>query len=114
MGILGLGHIGRALAAKASCLGIRVLALTRAPGRDTEGVDGFFQSDGMAQWASHCDFVVIAIPVTSQTLGMINESLLGAMKPEAFLIDCSDISALIDYQALERAVMEDRIAGVCL
>ena len=114
VGILGLGVMGRVLAEKASCLGMRVLALTRTSRNIPDCVESSFRPDELSELAACCDFVVVAVPVTRQTRGMIDESVLRSMKSDAFLIDCSGRPQLFDYHALERAIMEDRIAGVCL
>jgi phosphoglycerate dehydrogenase-like enzyme len=114
VGILGLGSMGRTLAEKASCLGMRVLALTRTSRSVPDCVEQSFQPGDLSGLVACCDFVVVAVPVTAQTRGMIDDSVLRCMKSDGVLIDCSGRPSLFDYHALERAIMEGWIAGVCL
>lgn len=56
-----------------------------------------------------CDIVSIHVPVTPQTEGLVDEAFLGAMKPNAILINTAR-GEVIDQEALARALEEGRIA----
>lgn len=60
-----------------------------------------------------CDFVVISLPLTPQTRGMIGAAELAALKPGAYLVDCGR-GWVIDQPALIQALQEKRIAGAAL
>ncbi len=60
-----------------------------------------------------CDFVVVSLPLTPQTRGMIGAAELAAMKPGAYLVDCGR-GGIIDQAALIQALQEKRIAGAAL
>ncbi|RME33345.1 MAG: D-2-hydroxyacid dehydrogenase, partial [Thermoflexia bacterium] len=59
------------------------------------------------------DFVVLALPLTEETRGLIGQAELAAMKPDAWLINISR-GAIVDEEALVEALREGRIGGACL
>ncbi|MCU1720621.1 D-isomer specific 2-hydroxyacid dehydrogenase family protein [Pseudomonas sp. 5P_5.1_Bac1] len=98
LGILGLGSIGRALAAKGHALGLRVIALGR-PGQPLEaGVPVEAVAD-LHQLFAESDHLVIAAPLTAQTRGLINRDVLASAKPGLHLINIAR-GGLLDQQAL--------------
>ena len=113
VGIVGLGTMGTAVAQRARALGMRVLGLTRTQ-RTAEAADATYTADQRAAFLGQCDFVVIAVPVTPATEGMIDAAFLGEMKSSAYLIDCSGRSVLFDYPALVEAITGQTIAGASL
>ncbi|WP_095159644.1 D-isomer specific 2-hydroxyacid dehydrogenase family protein [Pseudomonas sp. Irchel 3E13] len=98
LGILGLGSIGRALAAKGHALGLRVIALGR-PGQPLDaGVPVEAVAD-LHQLFAESDHLVIAAPLTAQTRGLINRNVLASAKPGLHLINIAR-GGLLDQQAL--------------
>ena len=82
--------------------------------RHAEAADATYTADQRAAFLGQCDFVVIAVPVTPATEGMIDAAFLGEMKSSAYLIDCSGRSVLFDYPALVEAITGQTIAGASL
>ena len=60
-----------------------------------------------------CDFVVVTIPLTRRTQGLIGPAQIGSMKPGAFLIDVSR-GGVVDHTALVAALTEERLGGAAL
>jgi len=60
-----------------------------------------------------CDFVVVAVPLTPETQGLIGQEVLEAMKPNAFLVDVSR-GGVVDQAALIEALQDKKIAGAGL
>lgn len=114
VGIIGLGYMGRAIARVCNSLGMRVLGTARRPRRGVDSVDQVFGTERLPELLSASDFVVLAVPLTGETRGFMGKSQLRSMKPSAYLIDSSGRPPLLDYAALERALEEGWIAGVCL
>ncbi len=114
VGIIGLGYMGRAIARVCGSLGMRVLGTARRPRCLVDSVDEVFATDRLPELLSTSDFVVLAVPLTRETRGFMGQSQLRSMKPSAYLIDSSGRPPLFDYTALERALEEGWIAGVCL
>jgi D-3-phosphoglycerate dehydrogenase len=113
LGIVGFGNIARTLVPKARGLGLDVLAYTPRlpPGRDAE--TGAETTDDLMHLLSESDYVSLHAPATPETQGLIGEAELRAMKPTAYLINTSR-GALIDEEALVRALEEGWIAGAAI
>jgi phosphoglycerate dehydrogenase-like enzyme len=126
LGIVGYGSIGRQIARIARAFGMRVLALHRGDDhRDigyvvqgTGDPDGslperFYAPQALHAMLAECDVVVVALPATPATDGLIDASALRAMKRSAFLINVGRGSA-IDESALQVALAEHWLAGAAL
>jgi len=116
VGIVGLGSIGRAVAKRARAFDMAVLGLRRSRHLDPEVVnlvDDLFFGERLHQMIGRSDFVVVALPLTNETRGMIGERELKAMKPSAYLINIAR-GEIVDEEALIRALREGWIAGAAL
>ncbi len=111
LGIVGLGKIGTALAAKAKAFGLRVLAYDpylepgRVRERGAEPVD-------FRTLLHESDFVSIHAPLSAQdgTAGLFGDAEFRAMKRTAYLINTAR-GGIVDDKALYRALREEVIAG---
>lgn len=112
LGILGLGTIGAELARKAKALEMRVIG-TRRSGGAVEHVDRVYDADGTAQVLAESDFVLLLLPSTAQTRGIVNAKTLALMKPSAYLLNFARGDLVVD-QDLVDAVAARRIAGAVL
>ncbi|MFC2005559.1 D-2-hydroxyacid dehydrogenase [Chloroflexota bacterium] len=116
VGIIGLGAIGSEVARLAKGIGMRVLATRRsATGQQSKvfGVDEIYPPSNLLQMLSESDFVVVAAPLTAETMGLIGEAELRAMQPTAYLINIAR-GRIVDQSALIRALREGWIAGAGL
>lgn len=120
VGILGLGAIGSYVAKLAKADGMRVLAIRRSVRRRATGqkaaitdVDELLPPSDLPYLLSGADYVVIAVPLTPKSRGLIGERELRTMRPTARLINISR-GAVIDEAALVRALKEEWIAGAAL
>ena len=112
VGIVGLGSIGTQIARKCKLLGMRVIATKRSPA-DSEWVDECWGSDGLDRLLEESDFVVLIVPLTPDTTGLIGEKQLRTMKKSAYLINVAR-GGVVDEAALIRALNENVIAGAGL
>ncbi len=112
VGIVGLGDIGAEVARLCRAFGMRVLGLRRHPA-PSDAADEVMPPDRLHDLLARSDFVVIAVPLTAETRGMIGRAELAAMKPDAWLINISR-GAIVDEDALVEALREGRIGGACL
>jgi len=115
-GIVGFGSIGREVGRMLQCMGMNVLAVKRS--RDDElaeamGLEFLGTPDDLIHVMSESDFVVVTVPLTPETKGMIGEEELRAMKPSAYIVNVAR-AALIQEEPLYRALSEGRIAGAAL
>ena len=102
LGIIGAGHIGKAVARVAQALDMEVLAYSRTP-----------REDGLDQLLAQSDFVSLHCPLNDQTRHLIDAAALSKMKPTAFLINTAR-GALVDEAALIDALRAGTIAGAGL
>lgn len=116
VGILGLGHIGEEVARLLQCFEMQILALKRHPHEALKtqlGLDFLGGSQDLDFLLQESDFVVITVPLTPETRGMIGERELGLMKPTAYIINVAR-AAIIQEKPLFRALKERWIAGAAL
>jgi len=112
-GIIGLGSIGTEIAKRLQAFGMDVLAVKRQ--RDDRLKEGLGLSflgteDDLDYLMSESDFIVVIVPLTPDTEGMIGEHEIGLMKPSAFIVNVAR-AGIIDEEALYTALKEKRIAG---
>jgi len=110
--IVGLGHTGRSLAARAKAFGMRVIG-TRARPQDMENVDHVAAASDLPDLLSQADFVAVCTPLTPKTRGLIGAAELALMKPEAILADVSR-GGVVDQTALNAALEDGHLGGAVL
>jgi D-2-hydroxyacid dehydrogenase (NADP+) len=117
---VGLGAIGGYVAKLAKADGMRVLAIRRSARRRASGreegiadVDELLLPSDLFYLLSEADYVVVAVPLTRESRGLIGMRELQAMRPTARLINISR-GAVIDEAALVRALKEGWMAGAAL
>jgi phosphoglycerate dehydrogenase-like enzyme len=112
LGIVGLGAIGQEIARRARICGMEVIGVRRS-GAPLAGLTKIYPPQEIHRFLACCDFVVLAVPVTDGTRGMIGAPEFAAMKPTAFIINVAR-GAVIDEPAMVEALMRRTIAGACL
>ena len=110
--IVGLGDIGRAIARAARTFGMRVVGVNRS-GRRVREAERVFKVGQLAQALADADFVVVLVPLTPETRGLIGADALAAMKPTAWLVNIAR-GAVVNEAALLEALEQRRIAGAIL
>ena len=112
LGIVGLGKIGIAMAQRARGFGLKIVYSSSRPfpRTDLEMPAEYRSLDDLLQ---ESDFVSLHCPLTVQTRGMLDETALQKMKPNAILINTAR-GAIVDMQALVRALREGWIRGAAL
>ncbi|MEK7408280.1 MAG: D-2-hydroxyacid dehydrogenase [Acidobacteriota bacterium] len=115
LGIVGYGDIGRVVADRARAFGMRVAALRRRPELASGDplVERVFSPQQRLEMLALADYVVVATPLTPETLGLIGEAELRAMKSSAVLINIGR-GPVVDEAALARALKENRVRGAAL
>jgi D-3-phosphoglycerate dehydrogenase / 2-oxoglutarate reductase len=112
LGLVGLGHIPRALVPKAKAFGLEVLACDPFVAPDAFASLGV-ESVGFDALLAASDFVSIHAPLTRETRGMFNAGAFARMKPGALLINTAR-GAIIDEKALIEALDSGRLGGAAL
>ena len=103
--IVGYGSIGKAIEERLVPFGPKFLRVARSR---REGVEPASKLDELLGQA---DIVVIIMPLTNETRGMIDAKRLAKMKPGALLVNAAR-GAIVDTDALLRALNEKRIRAV--
>ena len=105
--ILGYGAIGQEVEARLAAFGAEVIKVRRSSGPDTLAPDEWRARLGEFDW------IVIAVPATPETDGMISATELAAMKADAVLVNVAR-GSVIDQAALTEALAAGRIGGALL
>ena len=115
LGIVGLGHVGRAIARLARSAGLRVVAVRRTAGAASESpdVDAVYPTAGLRTLLGESDYVVLIVPLTPETAGLLGKAELAAMKPGAVLINIGR-GQLVDEAALIESLQSGHLGGAAL
>jgi phosphoglycerate dehydrogenase-like enzyme len=111
LGLVGCGGIGQAVAKRAKGFDMRLLGYDPMPSPKARELGIEFVP--MEQLLEQSDFISLHSALTPETRGLIGEAQLFAMKPTAMLINTAR-GAVIDEDALARALKEGWIAGAAL
>ena len=114
--ILGVGSIGTELASRLRHFEVRLLGLKQHPSERLKKEYGFDFLGGppdLSHVLAEADFVVLALPVTPHTRGVINAQALASMKTTAYLINVGR-GPVIEHGALVTALANKDIAGAAL
>jgi glyoxylate/hydroxypyruvate reductase A len=110
--LIGLGDVGRALAAAAAVWGMRVVGVSRRA-RRVPHVARVYRRSGLRRALAEADYVVVAVPLTPETRGLIGEGELAAMRPHAWLVNVAR-GPVVGEGALLASLRAGRIAGAIL
>jgi phosphoglycerate dehydrogenase-like enzyme len=114
LGILGFGHIGKALARRAHAFDMKVCAVRRqAQPNAPEGVTCIGGPERLDDVLRSSDYLAITLSLSPATRGLLNRRRLGLMKPSAYLINVAR-AEVVDEQALYEALANGRLAGAAL
>jgi len=109
LGIIGLGGIGRELARKAKAFDMHVIG-TEIEIRDIPNVDQVYLAEDFEKVLEQSDYVVLSVPDTPKTRGMMGEEQFKKMKKTAYFINCAR-GSLVQKEAMTKACKEGWIAG---
>lgn len=129
LGIIGMGHIGQALARRAVAAGMSVIYHNRKP----VDIHHLQMADNLSDTAKRmqqtavesakyvsmdelleqADFVSLNLPYTPEVHHLINADAFGKMKKTAYFINTAR-GAHVDEQALVKALQQGQIAGAAL
>jgi len=110
--VVGLGDIGRAVARLGRAFDMRVIGVSRS-GRGAREAHRVVRPAALTRTLGEADFVVVTVPLTPATRGLLGAAQLAAMKPSAWLINIAR-GAVVDAAALLRALEARAIGGAVL
>ena len=112
VGILGVGAIAEGLGPRCKAFGMRVVGISRTS-RPVAGLDRIYSRAEITQAAAELDYFVLLLPLEADTCNIVDDRVLAAMKPDAYLINLAR-GGVLDEAALIRALNDKRLAGAAL
>lgn len=119
--LLGTGAIGAAFARKAKALGMKVVGIRRSGGSSSSAEAGEERSpfdrlsgpEAVNRELPHADFLVITLPLTAETRGLIGEHELARMPKSSYVLNIGR-GPIIEQNALIAALRDGTISGAGL
>ena len=108
LGIVGMGKIGAAVAARARGFAMRILYSSRRRLPEEREISLQAAWAGLDDLLAASDFVVLCVPLTDATRRLIGREQLARMKPDAVLVNVAR-GEVVDEAALSAALSEGRI-----
>jgi len=110
MVLLGVGGIGRRIAAVARAFGMTVVAVRKNAHLPAENTDAVYGQDQLHEALALGDVIVVATPSTTRTRNMIDHAALASIRPHAYLVNIAR-GDIVNEQAIHDALVNERIAG---
>lgn len=110
--IVGTGNMGQAAAKSCKLLRTRVVGISLR-GMPAPGFDETYSIDRLDEMLPQADFVIVAVPLTDQTRGLLSGERLSILKREAGLINIGR-AAVVDYKTLAERLKSGELAGAML
>ena len=110
--VVGLGKTGCEVARRAKALGLGVIGVRARP-RPTPNVDRVYGSEDLHTALGEGDYVVLSVPLTDRTRGVIDAAAFGAMREGVILVDVSR-GGVVEAAALLDAIASGHVAGAAL
>jgi len=108
VGLVGFGGVAKCLAPMLQGVGARLIHTSR-----THAADGHSHIVSLAELLSRSDVVSLHVPLTTDTVRLIDERAIAQMKPGAILVNTAR-GGLVDYGALQRALEAGHLRGAGL
>jgi glyoxylate/hydroxypyruvate reductase A len=112
VGVMGLGNLGATAAGELVRQGFRVSGWARTP-KSLEGVEAFHGKAGFAPFLAKCEILVVMLPLTPQTEGILDAKALSLLPRGAKIVNVGR-GRLVDEEALIAALRSGQIAEATL
>ncbi len=112
VGVVGAGGIGTELVRLLEPFDVTTLALTRT-GREVPGANVSLPPDGLERLLASCDFIVLSLPLTPDTEGLLDADRLRLVRETAWIVNVARGRHIVT-PALVAALRERRIGGAVL
>ena len=113
LGVLGYGNIGKAVARLGRAFGMRVVVANRSTVAVSAAVDESFGLDQLGRFMAAADTIVVTLPLTPDTQGLVGAAALAAMRPGAVIVNVGR-GAVIQEAALYESLSARRIGGAII
>ncbi len=114
LGLIGVGTIGSEIASRARAFGMRVAAMRRRSGHsELPAVDEVFGPGRLDAFLKQCHVLVIAAPLTPQTIGLLGAAQMALMPKGAVIVNVGR-AKIVDTDALIAALHSGHLGGASL
>jgi phosphoglycerate dehydrogenase-like enzyme len=114
LGLIGIGTIGSTIAARGRAFGMRVVAMRRRLGHSAvDELDAVYGADQLSAFLRQTDVLVIAAPLTPETMSLIGPKELAQMPKGAIVVNVGR-AKILDTDALIDALHSGHIGGASL
>jgi phosphoglycerate dehydrogenase-like enzyme len=113
IGLLGYGHIGKAIGTRAKAFGMRVSVANRSIVPASTMVDESYTIGQITQFMASADIIVVSLPLLESTQGLVDASALNAMRSDAVIINVGR-GPVIQEKALYEVLQAKRIGGAII
>jgi D-3-phosphoglycerate dehydrogenase / 2-oxoglutarate reductase len=113
LGVVGLGRVGTLVAQRASAFGMRLVAYDPYVSSNRASQMGVELVDTIEEVCARSDFLTIHLPKSPETIGIISEREIEAIRPDARIVNTAR-GGLVDEDALFRALKDGRVAGAAI
>jgi len=110
VGIVGFGKVGQAIAGRLFGFACRLSAFDASPAAFPDQFNGLVERRGLPDILAHSDFVVLALPLTSETTHIIDAGAVAAMRPGALLVNPAR-GSLVDEKVVADALDAGKLGG---
>ncbi|RLM56389.1 D-2-hydroxyacid dehydrogenase [Halobellus sp. Atlit-31R] len=110
--VVGLGTLGQGVAARADGVGMDVVGVRRTP-TPIPWVSQIYTPDALTEAIADARFVVLTVPLTEQTRGLVGSAELAAMRDDAYLVNVAR-GPVVDQDCLLRELESGGLAGAAL
>jgi phosphonate dehydrogenase len=109
-GIVGMGDLGQSIARVLRALGSRIVYADPRPLGRSQERELAASRLGLGQLVSVSDVIVVAVPLTPSTRGLLGPDVLRLARPGAFLVNVGR-GSVVDEEAVADALEENRLGG---
>lgn len=95
VGFLGIGELGSDAARKVAALGFDVAGWSRTE-KKIDGITSYYGADGLMPFLNRTEILIILLPLTDATKGIINKETLAALPEGASIINCARGAHVVD------------------
>lgn len=113
VGVVGLGRMGREIAARVAAMGVRVLGCSRSRPEGLEALERWYPWDELDAFLGQCDFVILCVAQTPDTVGLFDEARIARMRRDAVLLNLAR-GPVVNEEALFDALVRRTIAGAVI
>jgi phosphoglycerate dehydrogenase-like enzyme len=113
IGLLGFGHIGKAVARRARAFGMRVHVANRSVVPESDTVDRYFPLSALPEFWGSADAIVVTVPLAVDTQGLVGADAFAAMRANAVLVNVAR-GPVVDETAMYEALRGNSIAGAVI